>query len=799
MDWQQYAFDDLGYSRIKKFIAQHCLSETATTQAETLTPLSSIDAISERQDAVTDFADLLEFDDPFPIQRISDAADHLQHAAIENAFLKPEALLEIAKILSVSRNCQSYLQERKHQYPALKRIVQPITAHKSLEENIEEKIEPNGDIPDSASNTLRKIRREILRQESAIREQMESLTRQYSDAGMLQEGRATIRGGRLVVPVKMAYKNKIKGIVHDQSASGQTYFIEPMAIVEGNNRLKELQMDEQEEIERILRNLTAQVGAVAEDIRRNQECVLRMDLLHAMAEYSLEIDAVPPIISESHQVDLNQVRNPLLINSEKEVVPNSIAFGDEANVVLITGPNAGGKTVTLKTVGLLTLMGMTGLHIPAEEGSVVPLVDAIFVDIGDRQSLENDLSTFSSHIERISDILEHATERSLVLLDELGTGTDPTEGAALARAILERLLEKNVLGIATTHHGALKAFAHNTEGLINGAMQFNQEDLSPTYVLHLGRPGSSYALEIAGRVGMQPDVIDQARHYLDSSKEALEDLIVQLEQQSESLEKEQSEVASTKTKYENLKHEYETKVEKIRQEVKKAKKIAAEDAQKILDESSRKIEEAIRKIKESDASTESIKEAKQMVSKQKEKIAETTEEVTEEPQDNGNPVDVESLHEGDLVYVQQFDRMGTVLDEPSGNQRIQVDVDGKKMELPAAFLREPSESQAEQQESKQSKRNSGSTSRVTLSEEKSMTNRIDIRGQRVDEARSTLEQFYNHALVNNLNQLEIIHGKGTGALQNLVDEFLSQQRQVKSHRLGEIEEGGAGVTIAELV
>lgn len=797
MDWQQHAFDDLGFTRIREFISEHCLSQNATEQALVLTPFTDIKSIRERQGAVTDFTDLLEYDDPFPLQTVTDCSDSLEHAKIEDAFLQPDSLLGIAKILTVSRTCKSFIQERKNQYPALKRIVESISAHKSLEEEIEEKIDATGEVMDSASNKLRQIRRDIMRQESAIREQMESLTRQYADAGMLQEGRATIRGGRLVVPVKNAYKNKVKGIVHDQSSSGQTYFIEPMAIVEGNNRLKELQMDEKEEVERILKELTAQVGEVAGEIRKNQSTVMQLDLLHAMAEYSIKTESVPPIISTDHQVELTQAKNPLLIHSDKEVVPNSIQFGDEASIVLITGPNAGGKTVTLKTVGLLTLMGMSGLHIPAQEGSAIPLVDAIYVDIGDRQSLENDLSTFSSHIQRITKILSEATEKSLVLLDELGTGTDPTEGAALARAILEQLLERNVLGIATTHHGALKAFAHNTEGLVNGAMQFNQEDLSPTYVLHLGRPGSSYALEIAGRVGMGNDTIGRARGYLDSSKEALEDLIVQLEQQSEQLEKEQTEVSSTKMKYENLKHEYESKVEKIRQEVKKAKKIAAEDAQKILNESSQKIEEAIRKIKESEASTESIKEAKRVVSEQKEKIAKTEEEVTGKPQSNGKPVDIEQLHEGDLVYVQQFDRMGRVLDEPKGNQRVQVDVNGKKMEIPADLLRQPSESQESEQQKRKEKK-SASTSRVNLSEETKMSNRIDIRGQRADEARTSLERFYNHALVNGLHELEIIHGKGTGALQKVVDEFLSEQRQVKSHRLGELEEGGAGVTIAEL-
>jgi len=797
MDWQQHAFEDLGFTKIREYIAEQCLSKNATDQALSLQPFTDIESIRERQDAVTDFTDQLKYGDPFPLQTITDCSDSLEHARIEDAFLQPGALLDIAKILTVSRTCKSYIQERKNQYPALKRIVINLTVHKSLEEEIQEKIDPSGEILDSASEALRRIRRDILRQESAIREQMESLTQQYADAGMLQESRATIRGGRLVVPVKYEYKNKINGIVHDQSSSGQTYFIEPMAIVEGNNRLKELHLDEKEEVERILRELTAKVGEIADEVRVNQEIVIQLDLLYGIAEYSVDTGSIPPVISGDHRVELKEAKNPLLMHSGKEVVPNSIRFGDEATVVLITGPNAGGKTVTLKTIGLLTLMGMTGLHIPAQEGSVIPMVDAIYVDIGDRQSLENDLSTFSSHIQRITAILKESTDRSLVLLDELGTGTDPTEGAALARSILEQMLERNVLGIATTHHGALKAFAHNTEGLINGAMQFNQEDLSPTYVLHLGRPGSSYALEIAGRVGLPKGVIDRARQYLDSSKEALEDLIVKLEQQSEHLEKEQADVASTKMKYENLKHEYETKVEKIRQEVKKAKRIAAEDAQKILDESSRKIEEAIRKIKESEASTESIKEAKRIVTEQKEKISDTEREVTDEPQENGQPVDVDQLHEGDLVYVQQFNRTGTVLDEPKGNQRVQVEVAGKKMEIPADLLRQPSESQQSAQQEQQQKQ-SASTSRVSLSEETTMSNRIDIRGQRVDEARASLERFYNHALVNGLQQLEIIHGKGTGALQKLVDEFLSEQKQVKSHRLGEIEEGGTGVTIAEL-
>ncbi|HKJ69415.1 MAG TPA: endonuclease MutS2 [bacterium] len=795
MNWQDDAFEDLGYTKIREFISEYCLSELASTQALSLHPYDSLDLIRQRSRGISDFVDILEHDDPFPLQRIEDCSEDFRHAKIKNAVLQPDVLLSIARILEISRKTRQYLKERGTRYAGLIDLVDLITAHKSIENAVSGKIDDYGRVKDSASEKLGSIRKQIIRQEAAIREQMEQLTRQYADAGMLRDNRATIRGGRLVMPVKLEYKNKIQGIVHDQSSSGQTFFIEPMAIVEGNNTLKELQLAEQEEIERILRELTAQVGEVADEIAVNQDQVVKLDLLHAMAHYAMDIDGVPAIVSNDRRIELKGARNPVLMRT-KQVVPNDIIFGNGEHIILITGPNAGGKTVTLKTAGLLVLMAISGLHIPANEGPVIPLVDAIYIDIGDRQSIEQDLSTFSSHVGRISQIMEHATGNSLVLLDELGTGTDPTEGAALARAILERLLEKGSLAIATTHHGALKAFAHNTQGIINAAMQFNQEDLSPTYIMHIGRPGSSYALEIAGRVGLQSEIIDTARHYLDSSKEALEDLIVQLEKQADELEKEKTEHSSQRMKYENLKREYETKVEKIREEVKKAKQTATRDAQKILDESSRKIEEAIRTIRETEASKEAIKEAKQTVAEQKEKVAGIQQEVQDEPAGDGEPIEIANLHEGDLVYVTQFNKTGTVVDEPKGGDRISVDIGGMRMDVPAEMLREPAEQQRKQSTGK--KKSGGTGTRVYLAEDGQSSNRIDLRGQRVDEALANVDRFINQALVHGLEEVEIIHGKGTGALQKAIGEYLSEQKHVKSHRLGELEEGGAGVTIVTL-
>jgi len=795
MRWQDDAFEDLGYTRIRNFIAEHCLSDLAREAAGRLTPLDSRDSISRRSRRVSELTDILEYDDPFPLQTVDDCRENLRHAKIENALLQPESLLSIATLLSVSRQVRNYISDRRDQYPELMTLVEPISSHKEIEEAINGKIDHHGSVRDNASGKLRSLRREIQRKESEIREQMTNLTRKYAEAGMLQDNQATIRAGRLAVPVKAEYKNKVKGIVHDQSGSGQTFFIEPMAIVEGNNRLKELQMEEQEEVERILRELTGRIGDVADDLLLTQDQMATLDLLHAMALYSRATESEPPIISTEKHIDLKEARNPVLLKSKK-VVPNSVAFGDEDSIVLITGPNAGGKTVSLKTAGLMVLMGMTGMHIPAEEDSVIPMVDAIYVDIGDRQSLENDLSTFSSHIQRISRILDQASAESLVLLDELGTGTDPTEGAALARGILEELLAIGSLAVATTHHGSLKAFAHNTDGILNAAMQFNQEDLSPTYVLQTGRPGSSYALEIAGRVGMQEEVISRARGYLDSSKEALEDLIVRLEKDADRMEKERVEFETQRRKYENLKREYESKVEKINKEVKKAKQTASEEAQKILDESSRKIEQAIREIKESQASKESIKAAKEEVSRQKEKVEDIQEETREEEPPDRPPIDPDTAQQGDLVYVAQFDRLGTIAENPSGHQRVQVDVDGKRMEIPMNFLHVPSQAQREQH-GNGTKTEAGQT-RVRLSGEGGSSHSIDLRGQRVAEALTNLEQFFNRALVNGMNEIEIIHGKGTGALQSAVDDYLSRQSRVKEYRMGKPEEGGAGVTIAEL-
>jgi DNA mismatch repair protein MutS2 len=484
--------------KILEQIAGVALCPISVEQIRALQPSNEADQIQRHLDELTEMRAVLDFDDNFPLNSLPDLRPALQHLRIANRSLEIRQLIELAQFLANARRVRSYLLARREKYPLLAEIAQPLTPLQDVEAAIENAINvTDGSVKDSASPVLARVRKEIRRATVEARERLQSIVKKLAARDMLQEEVITFRDGRLVLMLKDEYRNRVPGLVHDESASGRTLFVEPMESVEMNNRIRQLQSAEREEIERILLELSNRLRLHLPKVQENLTRLVQLDVIHAKAHFSRQLDGAAPQLQKDGRLKLTGARHPLLLLSSKkaraQVIPLDLELGDEIVTLILTGPNAGGKTVTLKTVGLLSLMALCGLHIPAQPDSQIPVFRRIFVDIGDRQSIEEDLSTFTSRLARLVDILRQTREGDLVLIDEIGSGTDPEAGAALAIAVLQELTQRRCATIVTTHHGALKSFAHETPGVANGSMAFDRDSLRPTYQFRPGVPGAIYA------------------------------------------------------------------------------------------------------------------------------------------------------------------------------------------------------------------------------------------------------------------------------------------------------------------
>jgi len=610
------------------------------------------------------------------------------------------------------------------------------------------------------------------------------LVKRYHKDGFLNEDRATMKGGRLVLPVVTSYKHKIEGVIQDQSNTGATTFIEPYEIIELNNHIRSLQIEEQREIERILRDLTAQFYPHAAELVDSYAALLEIDFHLALARFGKEFDASLPELNRKAHLRLLQARNPRLMLKRK-VVPLELDMDSDHHTLVITGPNAGGKTVALKTIGLLALMANCGMPIPAAEGSRVPIFDRIYSDIGDQQSLVNDLSTFSAHMQTIIGIVEKASRDSLILLDELGTGTDPAEGGALARSVLEHLGAKGCKTVATTHLGELKVYAHETDHVLNGAMEFDQVALEPTYRFQAGVPGSSYGFEISRRLGLKETILKQAREYLGAGRTTLENLL-------RTLEAERQETLALKTTAEALQKELSRKqrqidsgLAKVKKAEKHANRDAARQAQEIIRETRQTVERIVRQIREEQADRETIKEAQVRLDRLETQVDSLAEE--EPAVVDVEPLDPDAVKPGMRVMLTALGQIGIIVGEPGG-QRVYVDVDGKRMKVPLDWLGVAPEAPQEED----------ATVVVNVNRQQGGSYTLDLRGYRAQAAVDTVQAFLDQAVLSNMPEVRIIHGKGTGVIRKVVHEVLDAHRAVEEFNLGGLDEGGAGVTIAKL-
>ena len=720
------------------------------------------------------------------------------------AVLTTRELLSAARDLRVVRGISEWRSAKANTQTVLDIYFNSLMPDRFLENAISTAIISEEEISDSASPELRDIRRKIAQKTSSIREKLDGMTRSEHYRKFLQESIITQRGGRYVVPVKAEHRGEIPGIVHDTSSSGATVFIEPMSVVEANNDIRELQAKERDEIERILEALSSQVAASGDNIKAGVECAAELDLIFARARLAFEMNAHAEIITDDGVIDLRGARHPLI--SKDTVVPVSIRLGSEFDTLVITGPNTGGKTVSIKTLGLLVLMARCGLMIPAEEGSRVSFFDNVYADIGDEQSIEQSLSTFSSHMVNIKDILdrtspENEVGRSLALIDELGAGTDPVEGAALAMAILEKLREHGCLTAATTHYAELKAYALDTPGVENACCEFDVETLRPTYRLLIGMPGRSNAFAISEKLGLSPDVIDRAKELVSTENIRFEDVYDSLERRRADLEKTIAEAQADKEAAQKAlaaaEKAREEAVKTRESETAKAREQAARIAEKARRESamlSDEIDRVRRELRSGAADAEALRrELRQATRKAVGEISEAADPVSALPRDE-NYILPRPLRKGDKVILADYGLKGEVLAPADSRGLVSVRAGTANMRVSEKSLRLEEQKPKRREESAPAVRTGDFNSRVNAPARME----CDIRGFDTEQGVIEVDAFIDQAVMSGLKEMTVIHGKGTGALRAAVQKHLRTHPQVKSFRLGSFGEGEDGVTVVNL-
>lgn len=780
------AIQKLEFDRVKQRVIRYAASDAGRELLESMKISSSVETIRDELNAVTELKQILIEEGGIPLDGVQPARTAIQKSGVEGMFLQPRELLQVYSILRVSRLLKSFLVKKGDVYPLTYVLLDRLFIDKILEYNIEQTVDETEAIRANASRELQSIRKAIADRYDALRKRLESILKGVSAQGFSQEEIITTREGRMVIPVKSEHKNQVRGFIHSASSSGATVFIEPSETLELNNEIRSLQFQEQREIERILRALTGRVTTIRAELLANVEILARVDALHAKAKYSIEVLGVAPEIHESGTLKLVGARHPILLMNHgyTETVPLDLELGNAFHTLVISGPNAGGKSVAMKCVGLIALMVQAGLHVPVSDQSRMRVFKKIMADIGDDQSIENDLSTFSSHLRNLQGIALEADESSLVLIDEVGAGTDPSEGGAIAAALLELLTEQRAYTIATTHHGALKAFAHETPGIENGAMEFNQEALTPTYRFKSGVPGSSYALEMASRIGFDDDFLSRSRSYLGTQQTRLDSLITRLEAAAQQYRMDMDALSEEKARVDALVMQYEAKIKAQASELKDTKRKALEEAKRIVDNANAVIERSIKEIREKSAEKTIVKEVRQRVETLRLDVEDEAREIGES---RSVPSAVD-LAAGSLVTLRSGSENGEIITVAPDRKTAVVAFGNIKMKLAMDEL----------VRAKKRRHSPVPTSPEPSEKPREVIRDLDLRGMTGEEAIPLVDKLIDDAILAGLHRIDIIHGKGTGALRKKVTEFLSSHPRVKSHRIAEWNEGGTGATVVEL-
>lgn len=720
--------------------------------------------------------------------------DLLQRVKIGGSLLSSE-LLKIAKFLEMSAAVKQYARQSVNDeedkditYDALNGYFELLEPNSNLSSEIQRCIISDDEIADDASSELKHIRKNIGIVNNRIHDKLQSILN-IGAKSYVQEAVVTMRNGRYCIPIKSSHRAEVRGMVHDQSSTGSTLFVEPEDVVRMNNELRQLQADEKKEIDKILQNLSLMVDESGEAIAKNHDVLVKLDFIFAKAAYGKSYRGVPAEFNSNRIINLKKARHPLL--DSKTAVPIDIRVGDDFNMLIITGPNTGGKTVSLKCVGLLSMMGLSGLLIPADEGSSLYPFNEIYADIGDEQSIEQSLSTFSAHMVNIVQILKEANTESLCLFDELGAGTDPIEGAALAMAILESLHKKDIRTITTTHYSELKTYALSENGVENGGCEFDVETLSPTYRLLIGIPGKSNAFAISSKLGMSDDIIDKAKEHLSMEQERFEDVMIALDNSHKQLEKEKQEIEKYKKDIVILRKTYEERQEKLDKQRDRILEQASTQADEILKQAKEEVDEAIRELNRSGNDVRKMEERRHRL---REKIKQNK-DITNKKRDNrsNSNIDISKIKIGTAVRVISMNLDGTISSLPDNKGKLFVTLGIMRVQVGINDI--------EIIEEKPNKNTGASGLSVNIKGLKSKAYNISpelmLIGKRADEAEAMLDKYLDDAYLSGLASVRIVHGKGTGALRNMVHCNLKNKSFVKSYKLAEYGEGDAGVTIAD--
>lgn len=774
----------LEFNKIKDMLASFTMTEAGQQQCQSLLPMMRLDAVERGQQETEEAMYVLNYRGDSPLSFFTDVRPYVDKAT-KGAVLSPRILLDIGVTLQATRVVRSALQTDNEYMSLLSSYASRLQPIRSLENDIRESFLGDDQVADQASSELASIRRQIRLCNERVRDKLNALIHQPAYAKYLQEPIITVRNGRYVIPVRQEFRQNIPGLVHDQSSSGATLFIEPMALVELGNELKQWTAKEEQEIERILAAFSALIGDSADVIEYNIETLAQLDFIFAKGKLARDMDAVRPKMNDKQFIKLIKVRHPLI--PKETVVPCDLWLGGDFTTLIITGPNTGGKTVTLKTVGLMTLMAQSGLHVPGTIGTELSLFNEVYADIGDEQSIEQSLSTFSSHMTNIVNILDVVEQDCLVLFDELGAGTDPTEGAALAQAILNHLKKRSIRTIATTHYSELKAYALTTPGIENASVEFDVSTLRPTFRLSIGIPGKSNAFEISKRLGLSQGLIDNAQELLSHESVKFEDVIANAEYHRQVAEKEREQSAllyeeakQTRRQAENLQREME---EKFRLADKKAK----EDAKKVLEKAKRESAAIIAELR-------LLRESGGSRSHEINQLNKRLQNAEDALQDGLIPVERrDSLQSSDIalgadVVLIDLGTPAVVLSLPDSKGELMIQAGIIKMKVHVSQLKASDTAKKKTATSVHAKRASGSQASLEC----------DVRGLSLDEALMEVDNYLDMAVMNGLTEVSIIHGKGTGVLRSGIQKHLKQLPHVKSYRLGIYGEGESGVTIVTL-
>lgn len=782
---------NLEFNKILDMLSNNCITYIGKEFAKNLVPVSDIEKVQKLQKETSEACSFVLRKNTPPISPIKDLKN-ITSKLRAGGILSIEELLTIATTLKIFREIKEYYKEDDIDgIVILNELFETLYTNKNLENEIFRCIKSDTDLDDYASPELHKIRKQIRDAEGKIKDKLNNMIHSSATSKFLQDSVVTFRNGRYVIPVKQEYKNEIAGLVHDSSASGSTIFIEPTSVFNINNEIKELQLKKQNEIERILSLLTQMVSPLTDELLASSKLVGEIDFAFAKAKLAFDMEAFEPKLNTNGYINLKNARHPLL--NSKTVVPIDVWLGDTFNSLVITGPNTGGKTVTLKTVGLLTLMAQAGLHIPAKESSELAVFDNVYTDIGDEQSIEQSLSTFSAHMTNIVSITNNITKNDLVLIDELGSGTDPVEGSALARAILSYLHDFNCRTIATTHFSELKTFAIQTKGMENASCEFDFEKLAPTYRLLIGVPGRSNAFLISKKLGLSEKILGDANSYIKEETVKFEDILTTIEQdkrkikeQKELSDKMLREASSLKESAQKMQTEIATK----KSEILSKAKVEARDILIDAEQEANQIIKDLIEIK-TKSSKDQFKKAEENRQKIKKSISELQKDLLVPKNSTESNIKPAEIIKGMEVYIPSLDQNATIISLPDKSGNITVQSGLMKLNIHISNLQK-TEKKAEKTSVKIRE------SRNIKSKSQNISTEIMLLGLTVDEAISTLEKYIDDAYLSGLNIIRIVHGKGTGQLRAGVQNYLKNNPHIKSYRLGVYGEGDTGVTIAEL-